>query len=96
MSELPTGRLKLYWLINLYLSDHHITRTFCREFYNTYNFEVKKSELTPEELSLFGALFDKVVLYSPFEAELKAVPFYVSAEEIKAAAAMTKARLEKT
>jgi hypothetical protein len=93
MSHLPTGRLKLYWLIDLYLSDHHDVRTFCREFHNAYNFEVKKAELTAEENDAFGALFDKVVMYSPIEAELKTVPFYVSAAEIRTVATTTKSLL---
>ena len=90
MNDLPTGRLKLYWLIDLYLSGHHDVRTFCREFERTYNFEVQDSELAIREQSAFSELFNKVIMFSPFEAELKNVPIYVSAEAIKAAATATK------
>ncbi|MBX9647650.1 MAG: hypothetical protein K2X57_11405 [Xanthobacteraceae bacterium] len=96
MNQLPIGRPKLYWLIDLYLSGHHDVRTFCREFENTYNFEVKKLELTRDEEAAFSALFDKVVMYSNIEAELKTVPFYVSAAEIHAAATATKSVLAPT
>jgi hypothetical protein len=78
---LPTGKAKLFWLIDLYTLGHHDTGTFCREFERTYNFEVEKAELSISERSAFEGLFDTVTVYSPFPDELKMIPFYRSAEQ---------------
>jgi hypothetical protein len=93
MGQLPTDRAKLYWLIELYLSGHHDVGTFCREFEQTYNFEVDRSKLAANEQTVFRDLFDNVSLYSPFENELKAVPFYKSAAQIKAAVIAARSKL---
>ena len=93
MNDLPTGRAKLYWLIDLYLDGHHDVGTFCREFERAYNFEIQKSELLPEEQSAFGELFNKVVMFSPFEEELRKIPIYLGAVGIQTAAIATKRRL---
>jgi hypothetical protein len=93
MGQLPIGRAKMYWLIELYLSGHHDVGTFCKEFEQTYNFEVDRSKLAANEQTVFRDLFDKVVLYSPFENELKAVPFYESAGQIKAAVIAARSNL---
>jgi hypothetical protein len=94
MSTLPTGRAKLYWLIHLYLSDHHDLGTFCKEFETTFNFEVSDADLSREEWAVFKDLFDHVVMYSPFEDELTAVPFYKSAAQIRATAAAAISKLK--
>lgn len=83
---LPTGIEKLYWLIRLYLSDHHDVRTFCREFETTYNLEIDKSQLSAQERTVFAELFNKVIFYSPFPEEIKVYPAYQSAEQIRDAA----------
>jgi hypothetical protein len=80
---LPTGKDKLYWLIRLFVSDHHDIRTFCREFEQTYNIEVDGADLSARERTVFGELFNKVVLYSPFPEEIKIYPAYQSAEQIR-------------
>jgi hypothetical protein len=80
---LPSGKDKLYWLIRLFVSDHHDLRTFCREFETTYNFEVDDSELSVQERAVFGDLFNKVILYSPFPEEIKIYPAYQSTEQIR-------------
>src|SRR5260370_42085137 len=89
---LPTGKAKLYWLIDLYMSGHHDVGTFCKEFERTYNFEINKAELSAVERSAFGDLFSKVTMYSAFQPELETIPIYQSAEQIRAAviAAQTK------
>lgn len=91
---LPTGKAKLYWLIDLYLSGHHDVRTFCKEFEQTYNFEIEKAELSAAELSAFGDLFSTVIMYSPFPSELATVPIYRSAEQIRAAVSAAQAKLQ--
>jgi len=93
MNDLPTGRAKLHWLIDLYLSGHHDVGTFCREFERAYNFEVKKLELSPEEQAAFSELLKKVVMFSPFEAERKTIPIYVGPRDIKAATTLAKRSL---
>jgi hypothetical protein len=90
---LPTGKARLYWLINLYASGHLDVGTFCKEFEHTYNFEVDKSALSGREREAFAELFEKVVLYSPFPNELATVPFYQSAAQIAAAVTATRSRL---
>jgi hypothetical protein len=90
---LPTGRAKLYWLIDLYTSGHHDVGTFCKEFEQTYNFEVDNSELSADELTAFANLFEKVTVYSPFKEELKTVPFYQSADQIRATVSDVQSKL---
>jgi hypothetical protein len=91
---LPVGRAKLYWLIRLYVSRHHDVATFCKEFETTYNFEVNKSELTSVEAAAFRDLFDRVVLYSPFERDLREYPAYQSAQQIERAVAIAQSKLD--
>lgn len=93
MYTLPVKRAKLFWLIELYLSDHHDVETFCKEFERTYNFEVDRGELSADKLAVFGDLFNKVTMFSPFENDLKTYPLYVSKEQIKAAVAAARAKL---
>jgi hypothetical protein len=90
---LPTGRAKLYWLIDLYASGHHDVGTFCKEFERAYNLEVDRSELSGKEQKVFAELFEKVVLYSPFPSELATVPIYQSAAQIAAAVTATRSKL---
>ena len=90
---LPTGKAKLYWLINLYTLGHHDVGTFCKEFERTYNFEVEKAELSLAERSAFSGLFDTVTMYSPFPEELKSIRFYRSAEQVREAVAAVKSKL---
>jgi hypothetical protein len=80
---LPTGKEKLYWLIRLFVSDHHNIRTFCSEFEKTYNFEVDDAELSAQERTVFAELFNKVIYNSPFPEEIKIYPAYQSAEQIR-------------
>jgi hypothetical protein len=93
MYTLPVKRAKLFWLIELYLSDHQDVGTFCKEFERTYNFEINRSELSADELAIFGDLFDKVSMFSSFENELKIYPHYTSKEQIRAAVIAARARL---
>ena len=90
----PTGTVKLYWLMDLYASGQTDTMTFCREFERTYNFEVKKTTLSPDELSAFEEIFRTVTVYSPFPEELEAVPMYKSAEQVDAVVKAAQSRLE--
>lgn len=93
--ELPTRRAKLYWLINLFLSNHLDVRTFCQEFEQTYNFDVDRSELSADELAAFGRLFDNAVMYSPFEDERKVYPGYVGETQVRKAALAARATLHR-
>jgi hypothetical protein len=90
---LPTGTAKIYWLIRLYLSDHHDVGTFCKEFERTYNFEVDKSGLSASEHDIFARLFNKVTLYSPFDEEIEEYPAYQSAKQIRESVATTQSAL---
>jgi hypothetical protein len=85
MTSLPQGRDKLYWLMDLLMTDHHDVGTFCKEFERTYNFETDRSTLTDSERAAFSALFDKVVVYSPFPDERAIVPGYQTGEQIREA-----------
>lgn len=81
-----TSRERLYWLISLFKGGQLSTDAFCREFERSYNFELNKADLSPQEGSAFAALFDKVVWFSPFPEERARIPNYLGEEEIQAAA----------
>ena len=46
-----------------------------------------------DELVVFGGLFDKVVMYSPFDDDLIFYPLYVNEQQIREAALAARTRL---
>jgi hypothetical protein len=94
VTSLPQGRDKLYWLMNLLLTDHHDAGTFCKEFERAYNFEVDKITLSDPERKAFAALFERVVWYSPYPDERKIVPKYQSGAQIREAVRDTRRALD--
>jgi len=91
---LPSGIEKLYWLIRLYVSGHHDVGTFCREFEQTYNFEIDSSKLSARERSVFAELFEKVTRYSPFRRDIDEYGGYRSAGQIREAVAAARSALD--
>lgn len=92
-TALPTGKAKLFWLIDVYRSGAQDVGTFCKEFERAYNFEVDKTELSARERAAFDALFSKATLYSPFPLERASVPIYQSAQQIRTAVASVSIKL---
>ncbi len=78
------GKDRLFELIDKFLAEIISAEEFCNEFEKAFNFEVKKSELSPLELIVFGEIFDKAVWYSSFEDERISIPGYLGEAEIKA------------
>lgn len=60
---------------------------FCKAFERIYNLELVKSSVPKDELRALGALFDKVVWYSPFPQERARIPQYLGEAEIRQALA---------
>ncbi len=63
---------------------------FCAAVESFYNFRLKQTDFSPEELAVIEALFSEVVWYSPYPEERKEVPHYKGEDEIEAA--VSKAR----
>ena len=76
----PTARLR--GLISSYLSESISTEAFCGAFEQLYNMQIDKSKLSPRERTVFRALFDKIVWYSPFPDEQQQIPNYIGEEEV--------------
>lgn len=51
---------------------------FCREYESTWNFELQPGEAGDREAELLKAVFDVVVLFSPYEEERERYPGYKS------------------
>jgi hypothetical protein len=80
------ARLRLRRLLAEFRAGVLDTERFCAQFEHTYNLELDKSTLTPDEAVAFGALFEQVVWYSPFREERARIPNYRSEADIARAA----------
>lgn len=85
MTEDHNPITRLRGLISSYLSDSINAEAFCGAFEQLYNMEIDKSELSSLEDTVFRALFDKIVWYSPFPDERKQIPNYIGDEEVRRA-----------
>ena len=70
------ARAKLARLLDGLISGALTTVEFCDNYERTWNFELKREELAPGEAEIFEALFDVVVLYSPYPEDRKSYPGY--------------------
>lgn len=73
---------RLHYLLSLRLGEEISVEEFCSEYEYTFNFVVDPSELSENEESIFEALFDSVVWYSPIRAEREKISQYKSEDEI--------------
>jgi hypothetical protein len=62
---------KLYWLSEQYLSRHIDERTFCDEFYYSFDLVLDKNSLSEDEIKLFSSVSDVASRYSEFEEDHK-------------------------
>ena len=81
-----TARLRLRRLIAEFRKGEVDTKTFCAQFEHTYNMELDKRTLSPDEATAFGELFEQVIWYSPFPEERAKIPNYRGESEIRKAA----------
>ena len=87
------ARDRLYALLARFQSGHLDVQAFCSAFERTYNLELDRDELPPQEASAFSELFDRVVWFSPYAAERREIPNYLSEEEIAKAVDAADTRL---
>jgi hypothetical protein len=78
-----TARQRLHGLLDLLRSGRLSVDAFCSQFETTYNLEFDKRELTLAEATAFAMLFEKVIWYSPFPEERKAIPHDLGEAEIR-------------
>lgn len=84
MSETP--RLRLHRLVHELRAGSLGIEAFCAQFEHTYNLELDKSTLSPDEAAAFSQLFEQVVLYSPFPEDRAEYSGYRSEADIARAA----------
>jgi len=82
---METARGRLHELVNLFVRKGISVQHFCSTFETVYNLELDKAELSPREARAFGALFERIVWYSPIPEERRVIPNYIGEEEVKAA-----------
>lgn len=80
MTEFP--RLRLRRLITEFRAGRLDAESFCSQFENTYNMELDKRTLTPDEAEAFAALFEQVIWYSPLPDDRRQIPNYRSEGDI--------------
>jgi hypothetical protein len=76
------ARGRLYALLPRLRSGDLDVPTFCSAFERIYNLELDRKELSDHETLVFSELFDRVVWFSPYAAERREIPNYLSEEEI--------------
>ena len=64
-----SDKRRLYWLIDQYLSSRIDERTFCDEFYYSYDLEINNETLTGLEQQTFAALSKVASRFSQYEAD---------------------------
>lgn len=77
---------RLYRLLVAFRERRLDTVKFCDQFERTFNLELDKTSLTPDEAESFGALFEKVIWYSPYPEERAQISNYLGESEIRSAA----------
>ena len=89
-------KLRIYQLLDLYLSNKIDERTFCDEFYSSYDLEVDFDTLEEDEYKAFYDLSEVACRFSEFEEDIKKYPgVYRTKEELKRKIIETKEKLGK-
>lgn len=78
---------RLYKLVVDFCRGRLDTAGFCDQFEQTYNLDLDRKTLTQIEAESFGALFEKVIWYSPYPKERAQISNYVGEAEVRKAAA---------
>lgn len=87
---------RLYWLIEMYLSDSIDASTFCDEFYYSYSLEINYTDLSNMETTYFTELNTVIDRFSPFEKDQKLYPgVFFTEKELKKKILDTKEKLQK-
>lgn len=87
-------KLRLYWLIDQYLSGKISETTFCDDFHNTLVNEMYYEGLTNIEYKTFSDLSDVSQRFSEYEEDFKLWKGFVTAEELKQKIIETKEKLQ--
>jgi hypothetical protein len=95
LEPLWTGSELLRKLVHDFLGGKLKTDTFCRDVEVAYNDAVAGAALTAEEQLIFEKLFDQVVWFSPFPEERAQVPNYRDEAQVRQAALVAQAKLER-
>ena len=75
---------RLYWLIDSYLSNKIDERTFCDEYYYSYDLEIDYKELSSVEEQAFSELSAVSSRFSEFEEDHKLDPrAFFTVKELK-------------
>lgn len=75
---------RVYWLIDQYLAGKIDAKTFCDEFYYSYDLEIKRSSLTQLESIAFSDLSIVAGRFSEFEEDHINYPgTYFTEEDLK-------------
>ena len=78
------GKRRLYWVIDMYLSEKINEPAFCNEFYYSYDLELDHSTLTPEEKKAFYELGEVAGRFSEFEEDHQNAPgAFFTKEELR-------------
>jgi hypothetical protein len=77
---------ELHALVQQVLSAACDVGDFCAAFERVYNLETDKTMLSERERSAFKAPFERIVWYSPFPDERRAIPNNIGEDEVLAGA----------
>ena len=87
---------RIYYLIDIYLSEIIDEATFCDEFYYCYDLELDSETLTENENEAFIQLGKVVDRFSKFEEDIKEYPdFFCTEKELKQKIIETREKLKK-
>lgn len=77
---------RLLGLVDAFLGGELSTQEFCDRFEDEFNFRTQRTDFEPGQEQIFQALFDEVVLYSPYEDDRAAYSGYRDEQAILRAA----------
>src|SRR5436305_732287 len=83
---METARMRLRRLLSEFRGGALSAEIFCADFEDTYNMDVDKRTLTFREAQVFAELFEEVVWFSPFAADVANGPHYRCERQIREAA----------
>lgn len=77
MAAEEPGLKLLLRLLQDFLKDRLTPDDFCQQYYEIFNFELVKEELSLEDLEVLRNLLTATSQYSEYEDELRTIPFYI-------------------
>lgn len=81
-NDKPSAGERLRGLLRQALDGALDVGAFCDSFERAYNLEIDKGELTERERAAVKTLFERIVWYSPCEAEQRSIPNYIGEQEV--------------